>query len=571
MKITIGLKIAAAFITLLILLSSMGVITYRGLQSNVSQLYKIEHEVLKQITAGNLRFAVTQVLMAGSDYISTGDAEFISNYKKQNELLNKYFFEFSKLTLEESEKKLLSEIKSEIDSIRFYSEKIFAIEDPAYSSKAINFMRKIDYDYGQEINLKTSAIFDGIAKRINYYRKLGEEIKEDQTESILAEEESKKARDASREAERLKSTFLNVLSHELRTPLNIILGYSTIIKENLRDKIGSEDKIYLDNLHSGSERLFKTITQMLEFAQIEAGNYHLNLETFELVSIFTNCIAPHKKRAAEKQLNFTSNFTEDKIFVEVDLQCAENIINNLLDNAVKFTRRGYIDVEVGVLKDRELAICKIKDTGVGISTEYLEHLYQPFSQEDLDIGRTFEGNGLGLAISKRYIERMGGSLIVDSIKGVGSTFTFTLPLAKGAKAEKLRAISRKDNGTARILMLDDAGESYDLIKAFLKESFEINLLKYVDFNPDLLNKEKFSAVIFDVTKNYWDRGLDFCRNLKKSLTTEIPIIVLSSEFLSERIDQFYQAGADEFLVKPFAKNELIDLIKKVTSAPQNTS
>jgi signal transduction histidine kinase/CheY-like chemotaxis protein len=394
---------------------------------------------------------------------------------------------------------------------------------------------------------------------------------EDQTESILAEEESKKARDASREAERLKSTFLNVLSHELRTPLNIILGYSTIIKENLRDKIGSEDKIYLDNLHSGSERLFKTITQMLEFAQIEAGNYHLNLETFELVSIFTNCITPHKKRAAEKQLNFTSNFTEDKIFVEVDLQCAENIINNLLDNAVKFTRRGYIDVEVGVLKDRELAICKIKDTGVGISTEYLEHLYQPFSQEDLDIGRTFEGNGLGLAISKRYIERMGGSLIVDSIKGVGSTFTFTLPLAKGAKAEKLRAISRKDYGTARILMFDDAGESYDLVKAFLKESFEINLIKYADLNPELLNNEKFSAVIFDVTKNYWDRCLDFVRNLKNNLTSEIPIIVLSSEFLSEKIDQFYRAGADEFLVKPFAKNELIDLIKKVTNTPQSTS
>ncbi len=393
---------------------------------------------------------------------------------------------------------------------------------------------------------------------------------EDQTEAILSEEESKKARDANREAERLKSTFLNVLSHELRTPLNIILGYSTIIKENLKDKINNEDKIYLDNLHSGSERLFKSITQMLEFAQIEAGNYQLNLETFELLSIFANCIVPYKKRALEKKLNFTTNFIENKIFVEIDLQCVENIINNLLDNAVKFTQTGYIDVEIGVLTDRDLAICKIKDTGVGISTKYLDHLYHPFSQEDLDIGRTFEGNGLGLAIAKRYIEKMGGSLIVDSIKGVGSTFTFTLPLAKGEKADKLRAMTQKDNGTAKILMLDDAGESYDLIKAFLKDSFEINLMKYMDFKPEVLTKERFRAVIFDITKNYWDRGIELCKSLKEKTDTDLPIIVLSSEFLSEKIDQFYDAGANEFLVKPFAKNELLELINRITESTKSS-
>jgi signal transduction histidine kinase len=394
---------------------------------------------------------------------------------------------------------------------------------------------------------------------------------EDQTEAILTEEESKKARDANKEAERLKSTFLNVLSHELRTPLNIILGYSTIIKENLKDKINNEDKIYLDNLHSGSERLFKSITQMLEFAQIEAGNYHLKLETFELISIFTNCVVPHKKRAQEKKLDFTTNFIEDKIFVEIDLQCAENIINILIDNAVKFTQKGYIDIEIGVLKERDLAICKVKDTGVGISTEYLDHLYQPFSQEDLDIGRTFEGNGLGLAISKRYIEKMGGSLIVDSIKGVGSTFTFTLPLAKGVKADRLMAITQKDNGTEKILILDDAGESYNLIKAFLKDSFKINLMKYIDFSPEVLGNDQFRVVIFDITKNYWDRGLELCKELKENITSDVPIVVLSSEFLSEKIDQFYEAGANEFLVKPFAKNELINLINRITTSTKSSS
>ena len=111
-------------------------------------------------------------------------------------------------------------------------------------------------------------------------------LHEDQTEQVLTEEEVKKARDMGKEAERLKDTFLTVLSHELRTPLNIILGYSTIIRENLRDKFNAEEKVYLDNLYAGSSRLFKSITQMLEFAQIEAGSYKMNIETFNLVSIF---------------------------------------------------------------------------------------------------------------------------------------------------------------------------------------------------------------------------------------------------------------------------------------------
>jgi len=392
----------------------------------------------------------------------------------------------------------------------------------------------------------------------------------DQTEIFLSEEEVKKARDSNKEAERLKGTFLNVLSHELRTPLNIILGYSTIIKENLKDKISSEDKIYLDNLYSGSERLFKSITQMLEFAQIEAGSFQMSTDAFDIINVFKHCIVPHKTRAAEKHLDFKFNYKEESIFVEIDLQCTETAINHLLDNAVKFTRQGFIDIEINTLKERDIAICKIKDTGIGISTEYLDHLYKPFSQEDLQVGRTFEGNGLGLAISKRYIEKMGGSLIVDSIKGVGTTFTLTFPLSKSVKASRLKQVVGKLNGTGKILMLDDAGESYDLIKAFLKDEYEIKLVKYSDFNPVLLGEQKYNAVIFDVTKNFWDKGLDMCKSLKDKNEQFIPVLILSSEFLSEKIQQFYKAGADQFLVKPFAKNDLLNVVHKLVSHPENS-
>jgi signal transduction histidine kinase len=266
---------------------------------------------------------------------------------------------------------------------------------------------------------------------------------DDHTEIVLAEAEVKKSRDNNKETERLKDTFLTMLSHELRTPLNIILGYTSILKDNMKDKISPEDRIYLDNLYSGSERLSNSITQMLEFAQIEAGNYVLNIETINLNTILTQCVDANKESALNKKLSIKTNLSSEKILIDADIQSLENAINNILNNAVKFTRQGFVEIETGIIEEREVAICKIQDSGVGISTEYMDHLFRPFSQEDLNIGRNFEGNGLGLALAKRYLEKMGGSLLVDSIKGVGSTFTLILPLSqKISDADKLNEFSK---------------------------------------------------------------------------------------------------------------------------------
>ncbi len=385
---------------------------------------------------------------------------------------------------------------------------------------------------------------------------------EDKTEMVLAEEEVKKSRDAHKESERLKNTFLNVLSHELRTPLNIILGYSSILKESMETKLSDEDKVYLDNLYSGSERLFKTITQMLEFAQIEAGNYQLNIETVELISLLKNSIETIKPESSAKNLDLKNNFKEKTIYVDVDPQCVENAINNLLSNAVKFTRQGFVEVEASILEERDLAVCKIKDSGVGISTNYLDHLFHPFSQEDLNIGRNYEGNGLGLALAKRYIEKMGGSLLVDSIKGVGSTFTFTLPLSAINNERKL---NKAGTGLLKkIFMIDDSNESFDLLNAFLKNSYEIKSCAFMDFNSEMvINANEFKAVILDVNQNRWDQNLTICKELKASDTHKRPIIVISSEFIDAKIKEFLDAGADRFLVKPFSKKELMKALEEV--------
>ncbi len=387
----------------------------------------------------------------------------------------------------------------------------------------------------------------------------------DQTETMLTEEEIKKTRLSNKESERLKNTFLNVLSHELRTPLNIILGYSSIIKENLKDKLGPEDKIYLDNLYSGSERLFRSITQMLDFAQLEAGNYKLNIQTVDLVGILKSSINLIKDNVSKKNIDLKTNFTKEKIFVDVDIQCVENILSNLLNNAEKFTKKGFIEIETDILEERELAICRIKDSGIGISTEYMDHLFKPFSQEDLNIGRNFEGNGLGLALAKKYIEKLGGSLLVDSIKGVGTTFTFTLPLSQNINydAETVKNIGSKKE----ILMLDNTGESYELIKAFLKNSHSVKIFSIREFKIDIVLNGNYGVIIFDVNPSLWTQSLIICKDLKKNDPYKRPIIILSSESIESRIDEFFHAGADKFLIKPFSKTELLkslDQIEKQT-------
>ncbi|MFZ0455876.1 MAG: ATP-binding protein [Ignavibacteriaceae bacterium] len=390
-------------------------------------------------------------------------------------------------------------------------------------------------------------------------------IHEDETEVVLMNEEFNKARDSQKEADRLKNNFLNVLSHELRTPLNIILGYSSIIKESMKDKISPEDRVYLDNLYSGSERLFKSITQMLEFAQIEAENYKLNFETINLITILQSCIASTRENAKNKNVEINSNFNTKEIYVSVDIQTVENIFNNLLNNAIKFTKQGFVEVETNLLLERELAVVRIKDSGVGISAEYMDHLFQPFSQEDLNIGRNYEGNGLGLALSKRYLEKMGGSLLVDSIKGVGTTVTFTLPLSPGHTKKKKIPEGDKKVHLKKILMLDDSSDSYGLINAFLKKSFEIEVYNFGDFQLEMLNKKDYRIIVFDVNPNRWNESVEICKEIKNYDSYNRPLIIISSEFAGDRIREFYEAGADKFLVKPFSKNELVKSLEELNA------
>jgi PAS domain S-box-containing protein len=250
----------------------------------------------------------------------------------------------------------------------------------------------------------------------------------DISEVKLAQEEIRIAKDEAAEANRLKNAFLANLSHEIRTPLNSIIGFGDLMLETVKNKIDDSEFDLLSNFQFGIKRLYRTLTQILELSQIDTGNYQIQIQPLNLKDEIQTVINAFKSEIEKKKLEILFNLDENHLNVLADKPALNRILTNLIENAIKFTDKGYIKIETFSNKNETILFCSIKDTGIGISEEYLEHIFEPFSQEEDGFNRPYEGNGLGLALTKRYLDLINSSITVDSVKGVGSTFTFTLPI-----------------------------------------------------------------------------------------------------------------------------------------------
>lgn len=255
-------------------------------------------------------------------------------------------------------------------------------------------------------------------------------IHKDISEVKLAQEEIRIAKDEAEEADRLKNAFLQNLSHEIRTPMNAIIGFGNIIADLVKDKLDQSDYDLLYNFNIGIKRLNRTLTQILELSQVDTGNYNLKIEPVNLKEEIDKVLNEFKSDIEQKNLDVVLSLDEKNQTVLADLPALNRILTNLIENAIKFTHKGYIKIETYPNYNETILFCSIKDTGIGISENYLNHIFEPFSQEEDGFNRPYEGNGLGLALTKKYLDLINSSITVDSVKGVGSTFTFTLPIFK---------------------------------------------------------------------------------------------------------------------------------------------
>ncbi|MFN4111434.1 MAG: ATP-binding protein, partial [Ignavibacteria bacterium] len=243
-------------------------------------------------------------------------------------------------------------------------------------------------------------------------------------ESKRKKDEIIRARDEAIEANRLRSSFISLLSHEIRTPLNSIMGYNEIIRERFLKQSDEELEFFFGAIQNNSLRLLNTINQLIEISRLEAGSLKTKIEQLDLTKYIENIFMAVKIQADAKKLTLNYIFPSETLLVMADDYCLNGILENLITNAIKYSEKGTI--EVSAKPEKEWVVLKIKDEGVGISEEYLKHLFNPFSQEDVSYKRRFEGTGLGLAITKKYVDLIGGEIKIESKKGKGTTCTVKL-------------------------------------------------------------------------------------------------------------------------------------------------
>ncbi|MBI2964253.1 MAG: PAS domain S-box protein [Deltaproteobacteria bacterium] len=256
----------------------------------------------------------------------------------------------------------------------------------------------------------------------------------DVTEQKRAEERLRRALEKAEEADRLKSEFLANISHEVRTPLNVITGFASLIDEHLQE-IGdhSHDEL-LEGLRGSSKRLLDTIHGLLDLASIETGAFSPTPKRIELSSFLQEQIDRLAPAARGKGLSLDLEVEESGAEVTFDPYCLTRVLENLLDNAIKFTERGGVTVRIH--RDEGGALClSVRDTGVGIDPSYARHLFERFSQEESGHTRHFEGAGIGLALVKRYVEMNQAEISFQSEKGRGSTFRIRFAVAPVASLD----------------------------------------------------------------------------------------------------------------------------------------
>ena len=375
------------------------------------------------------------------------------------------------------------------------------------------------------------------------------------------------ARSEAEDATKAKSEFLANMSHEIRTPMNAIMGMAHLA---MKTDLTAKQYDYLKKVDISAKSLLGIINDILDFSKIEAGKMDMESVDFQLEDTLDNISTLVGIKTQEKglELLFKTDPAVPRALVGDPLRLGQILIN-LSNNAVKFTDTGEIVVATELVKQDQAQVTlkfSVRDTGIGMTAEQAAKLFQPFAQADSSTTRKYGGTGLGLTISKRLAEMMGGKIWVESQAGQGSTFSFTADFGLGKEKAKKRFKPASELRGMPVLVVDDNATSRSILQEMLESfSFEVSLAasgKEGIAELENANEGKpFELVIMDWKMPGMD-GIEASKRIKnhKGLSKIPPIILVTAYGREEVMQQAEQVGLDGFLIKPISPSMLFDAI-----------
>jgi PAS domain S-box-containing protein len=403
-----------------------------------------------------------------------------------------------------------------------------------------------------------------LAAQNEEYLALNEELTESMERIQKMNIKLGKARDKAEESERLKTAFLHNMSHEMRTPMNGILGFSDLLKEP--GLTGERQQEYIDIIKKSGHRMLNTIDDLMNIARIESGHEKPGLsevnvnEQIEMLYVF------FKPEAEKKglQLRVNQPFPIHEIVIQTDKEKLYAILTNLVKNAIKYTPEGY--VELGFVEKEDQLEFFVKDSGIGIPKSRQQAIFDRFVQADLEDRKVYEGIGLGLSISKSYVEMLGGKIGVESEEGVGSRFYFTISFKKrkkvktnmGARKPEVKKIFQIKKLNVLIVEDEETADTYLTIvmKQNSKKVFHaqngVEAVEICRKNPEV------DLVLMDIKMPVMG-GYEATVKIRKFNNNVVIIAQTAFGFSTDR-KKAIEAGCNDYISKPINRNELMDII-----------
>ncbi len=378
-----------------------------------------------------------------------------------------------------------------------------------------------------------------------------------------------KAKEKAEEMNKIKSYFFANMSHELRTPLVGILGFADILRDELEDN--PELSRMAELITRSGQRLHETLNLILSLSKLEAGKIEVKISEENIVPHLKTSFNLFEQAAKNKGLKYNLEISQKEIVCRIDPNLIQNVFNNLINNAIKFTNQGSVTVKLDTVGSK--ARIQIIDTGIGISKENQSVIWEEFRQVSEGLNRSFEGTGLGLTIVKRFTTLMGGTVSLESEEDKGSNFILEFPLVD-TKIEK--EIQNVTNGNKRkviiskteydILYVEDDSASVDIVSMMLKGKYNLDIARTTDEALIKVKQNSYKAILMDINLKNDTDGVHLTKLIRQiDGYGNIPIAAITAYALVKDKEEFLSQGMTHYLAKPFSRNDLLKLLDEMLS------